>query len=273
MSHGVPRRPPDWQMPPGVQGGLWDYLHSEELATGYDAGLRDSALAGLDVAFVEKHCPRPGRLLDLGCGTGRLLEAMARKGHYPVGVDLSLPMLKIARERTRDCGLSVDLVQANITRLDCLTDNSFNHAACLFSTLGMVHGAENRRAVLAHVHRLLQPGGNFILHVHNRWFNFWNSSGRRWLIRDLLSWRRDGERGDCVMPVHQGIGGLSLHLFTRSEAVGLLRNAGFHIVEVRPISLRTDGRVRCPWWFGWLRAYGYLIAAKKEQPASAIGSA
>jgi hypothetical protein len=67
------------------------------------------------------------------------------------------------------------------------------------------------------------------------------------------------------MPVHQGIAGLTLHLFTRREAVCLLRAAGFRLVEVLPVGLRPDGRLRCPWWFGRLRAYGYLLAA--ERPA------
>jgi hypothetical protein len=65
------------------------------------------------------------------------------------------------------------------------------------------------------------------------------------------------------MPVHQGIAGLMLHLFTRREAVRLLRRAGFRLREVQPISLRPDGRVVCPGCFGWLRAYGYLLAAEK----------
>ena len=65
------------------------------------------------------------------------------------------------------------------------------------------------------------------------------------------------------MPVHQGIAGLTLHLFTRREAIRLLRGAGFRIVEIRPLSLATNGRLRHRWWFGWLRAYGYLIAAEK----------
>ena len=67
------------------------------------------------------------------------------------------------------------------------------------------------------------------------------------------------------MPVHQGIAGLSLHQFTRREAVRLLREAGFRVREVRPVGLREDGTLPRPWWFGWLRAYGYLIAA--ERPA------
>jgi hypothetical protein len=34
-------------------------------------------------------------------------------------------------------------------------------------------------------------------------------------------------------------------------------------VEVKPLSPRPDGELPCPWWFGRLRAYGYLIAARK----------
>jgi hypothetical protein len=61
---------------------------------------------------------------------------------------------------------------------------------------------------------------------------------------------------------------MPMHLFTRREARRLLRAAGFRVVEIRPVSLRGDGRLRCPWWFGWLRAYGYLIAAVRP-PAGA----
>jgi hypothetical protein len=65
------------------------------------------------------------------------------------------------------------------------------------------------------------------------------------------------------MPVHHGIAGLALHHFTRREAVALLRDQGFHIRAVQPLSLRPDGRLPAPFWFGFLRAYGYLIAAEK----------
>ena len=103
-----------------------------------------------------------------------------------------------------------------------------------------------------------------MLHVHNRWFNVWNGPGRAWLLRDWWD-RRLGraEGGDRVMPVHQGVAGLTLHLFTRGEAVRLLTGAGFRICEVRPVSLRSDGRLTWPWWFGGLRAYGYLLAAER----------
>ncbi len=260
----LPPPPPDWQLPPGVNRGLWDYLHDPALARNYDASLAGSSLLQLDVAFVQRHCSEQARLIDLGCGTGRLLLAMAGRGCRVLGVDLSGPMLQVAAEKARQAGLPVLLLQANLTQLECLADGVFDCAACLFSTLGMIRGRDMRRRMVKHVYRLLRPDGCFVLHVHNHWFNLWNGSGRRWLVQNhLRSWLGQEERGDRLMPAHQGIGGLVLHLFSRREAVQLLREVGFRIREVRPISLRPDGRIWCYPLFGWLRAYGYLIAAQR----------
>jgi ubiquinone/menaquinone biosynthesis C-methylase UbiE len=257
-------RPADWQLPPGVNRGLWDYVHDPQLARGYDASLAGSSLFLVDERFVDRHCPPSGRLLDLGCGTGRLPIAMVRQGREVLGVDLSEAMLSVAAEKAEAAGVAVRLVRANLVELDGIADGAFDCAACLFSTLGMVTGAANRRRVVAHVFRVLRPGGRFVLHVHNRWFNLWNRSGRAWLLRNWLAARAGRvEAGDRVMPVHQGVAGLTLHLFTRGEAVRLLREAGFQVVEVRPIGLRDHGELPAEWFFACMRAYGYLIAAEK----------
>jgi SAM-dependent methyltransferase len=258
------RAPADWQLPAGVNRGLWDYVHSAEVARGYDAGLAGTPLFDADRLFVERHCPRPGRLIDLGCGTGRLLPPLAARGYWALGVDLSAEMLAVARARAAAAGAAVHLLRANLTELDALRGGSFDYAVCLFSTLGMVTGPGMRERVVGHAYRLLRPGGRFVLHVHNLWFNAWGRGGRAWLLRDRLkALRGAASAGDRVMPPHQGVAGLTLHLFTRREALRLLRAAGFRILEVRPVGLGPEGRLRCPFWFGWLRAYGYLLAAAK----------
>src|SRR5262249_29299627 len=158
------------------------------VARGYDAYLQCSSLFAVDLAFALAHLAPPGRLLDLGCGTGRLLLAAAAAGHRPLGVDLSAEMLAVARDKARAAGAAVDLLQATTTALGCLPAASFDHAACLFSTLGMVAGSDMRRRAVAETFRVLRPGGRFVLHVHNWWFNTFDREGRRWLLRDL--WRR-----------------------------------------------------------------------------------
>lgn len=256
------KAPADWQLPAGVYPGLWDYLHDKETAQKYDAYLADSDLFKADIAFVSRHCPRPGRLIDLGCGTGRVLIPLAKRGFSALGVDLSEEMLKVAREKAVQAGVGVQWLKANLVELDALQDQSFDYAACLFSTLGMIAGKNERRRVVDHAWRLLKPGGKFILHVHNRWFNFWDSRGRRWLLRDLArSLAGKANAGDRPMPPHKGLGELRLHHFSRREATRLLRDSGFQVLEVCPVSLRQDGEMRLRGWFTWLRAYGYLIAA------------
>jgi len=253
----------DWQLPPGVSRGLWDYVHDPAIARRYDGALADSALLTYDVAFVHKHVPFPGRVIDLGCGTGRLSITLAQAGHRVLAVDLSEPMLAIVSEKARAANIAIDCMKANIVDLAAIADGSFDAAVCLFQTLGMVVGDEARRRVLKHVYRLLRPGGRYVLHVHNRWFNAWTRNGRRLLIRDVWnSWLGRQCAGDYVMPPHQGIGPMPMHLFTRHEVCALMAETGFAIREIQPVSV--NGLMSWPRWFSWWRCYGYLIAADKK---------
>jgi SAM-dependent methyltransferase len=264
----VTARPPpaDWQLPPGVSRGLWDYLHSSTVARGYDAALAGSTLFAADERFVLEHCAKPGSLIDLGCGTGRLLVSLARRGYRVAGVDLSEEMLAVARAKAAAAAVPVGLLRANLAELDSVGQGTFDYAACLFSTLGMITGAAARRRAVDHVFRVLRPGGRFVLHVHNRWFNAWDRCGRRWLLANLLAAAAGrAEAGDREMPVHHGVAGLSLHQFTRSEVVHLLRSSGFRIVRIEAVGLGADGKLAWPAAFPSLRAYGYLIAAAKAR--------
>jgi len=252
---------PDWKLPPGVSRALWDYLHDAELARGYDAALAGTPLLEVDLRFVAQHCPRPGRLLDLGCGTGRLLLPFAERGYRVLGVDLSAEMLRVVGTKATAAGLAVDGLQANVVELGMLADGSFDYAACLFSTLGMITGAAQRQQAVREVRRVLKPGGVFVLHVHNRWFSMWDPIGRRWLLGDLLrQLRREPTAGDRGV-TEGGWAGLTLHHFTRREVRQLLTANGFAIARVQPVGL-SAGTLRAPWWCPGLRAYGYLVAAK-----------
>ena len=246
---------PDWQLPPGVDRGLWDYLHSGEMVGGYDAQMAASPLARADVAFCEQAFPTPGRLLDLGCGTGRLCVHFAAKGYDCVGVDLSDEMLAKARERATAGGLRVEWKRANLVDLSDIPAASFDYAACLFSTLGMVRGADNRAAVVANARRVLKPGGRFVLHVHSRTFGGlgFGRVMRHWW-RGLLG-RPDA--GDVTMPQAYGGAALTLHHYTRKEAVALLTGAGFVVRGVR--SFDIDG-VHCR---AALRVYGHLLTGER----------
>lgn len=248
---------PDWQLPEGVDRGLWDYLQSGEMVRGYDGQMAASPLARADVAFCEKSFPKPGRLVDLGCGTGRLCVHFAGKGFDCVGVDLSDEMLAKARENAAAAGVRAEFVRANLVELADLPEKGFDYAACLFSTLGMVRGHANRAKVLANAFRLLKPGGRFVLHAHNRFFRGLGPGRLAGQFVRTLFERPSG--GEVTMPQAYGGAPLTLHHFMRHEVVMMLWEAGFATREVLPIDA-TGERAR---WPTTLRAYGWLILAER----------
>ncbi|WP_436777199.1 class I SAM-dependent methyltransferase [Yinghuangia sp. YIM S09857] len=67
----------------------------------YAARFRELAATGRDMhgeaRFVDALLPRGGRVLDAGCGTGRIAVELARLGHKTVGVDIDASMLGEAR--------------------------------------------------------------------------------------------------------------------------------------------------------------------------------
>jgi SAM-dependent methyltransferase len=248
---------PDWQLPPGVDRGLWDYLHSGEMVRGYDGQMQSSPLARIDTAFCEQVFDTPGRLIDLGCGTGRLCVHFARKGFDCVGVDLSDEMLAQARANADAAGVAVEWRNANLVELAGVPDEQFDYAACLFSTLGMVRGTENRAAVVRQAFRVLRPGGRFALHVHNRYFRGlgWGQVVRQ-TVHTLLG---RANAGDVTMPQAYGGAPLTLHHFTRREATALLTAEGFRVRSVTAVA-ESGAEV-----VAGTRAYGYLFAAEKPK--------
>ncbi len=180
-----PARVPDWQLPAGVDRALWEYLQSETIAEDYDEYFAQTRLLTLDRDFLRESFSKPGRLIDLGCGTGRLALDFAARGFDVVAVDLSKHMLEVTRRKRDQLGLSLEVLEGNICDLSSIESSSFDYAISMFSTLGMVVGIESRRRAMAEIHRLLKPEGLFGLHVHNRWFNLFDPQGRRWLWSDL----------------------------------------------------------------------------------------
>jgi ubiquinone/menaquinone biosynthesis C-methylase UbiE len=237
---------PDWQLPAGVDRGLWDYMNSQEMVVNYDAAMAISPLAEADQRFCEKVFQKPGRLIDLGCGTGRLTHQLARRGFDCLGVDLSNEMLASAKQETSPASFQ----QANLTDLSMLESQSFDYAACLFSTLGMIIGEENRKKALQEMARILKPDGLFVLHVHNRYY--------------LQGLGLKGFRnGDVTMPQAYGGAPLTLHHYSKSEIVKELESCNLKISQVKPLGIQKGGDLNCPWLFPSLRSYGYLIAGGK----------
>jgi len=78
--------------------------YKEELAYIHDVGFGDCALKSAPgiLEILERHQIRDGLVLDLGCGSGLLTQALTKAGYRVVGVDISESMLSIAHRRVPD---------------------------------------------------------------------------------------------------------------------------------------------------------------------------
>ncbi len=257
-SHGRP----EWQLPPGVTSGGWQYSQARFIAEDYDAYFAEHGLLTLDQQIAEQHLRGEGTVIDLGCGTGRALLPWIARGHAGIGVDLSQAMLDVMVRKASSLGLEVLAVRGNLVELDCIADRSAAYALCLFSTLGMIAGDANRRRVLSHVARILQPGGILILHVHNYWHNLTLPQGRRWLAGNLLgSLVGRSPRGDKRYD-YRGIRNFFLHVFTRRELQQLLAASGFRVVQWNLVGPRGDRLLRWPRLAGRIRAQGWIVVCQ-----------
>ncbi len=254
---------PTWQLPPGVPRGLWDYVHAPHIADDYDDYFAFNSLFDTDGALLNRQFDRPGLVADLGCGTGRALVPLVRKGHRGLAIDLSEHMLRIVQKKADDEGLTIDCVRANLVDLNAIADHAVDYAMCLFSTLGMIRGRENRRQVLSHARRILKPGGRFVLHVHNYWFNLRDPEGPGWVLGNLLTapFRSEVEIGDRWYP-YRGLPSMFLHVFRWRELAADLTAAGFRIRERIALDAARRQALSRPWCMGALRTNGWIVTCE-----------
>jgi len=124
--------------------------YERERRRGYHALIDD-----LEVAVAEP-LARGGRVLEVGCGTGLILERLATLADEAWGLDLSPGMLEGARRR----GLSV--VEGSATHIP-FEDDHFD-LVCSFKVLAHV---PDIGAALAEIARVTRPGGHMVLEFYN----------------------------------------------------------------------------------------------------------
>ena len=159
------------------RGGRWDVEEFLEL------GRRDVAAARTWLA--ELGLPTTwDRVLDFGCGAGRLTQALAEHAGEVVGVDVSAPMLETARRLDR--GGRCTLVLNETADLRAFPDDSVD----LVVTERVLQHLPPRvvEGYLAEFLRVLRPGGLALVHCTTR--PMWTSRGLVWRFapRPVIRW-------------------------------------------------------------------------------------
>ena len=149
--------------------------------------------------LLERHLGTGGdrRILDVGCGVGGMMAELQRFGQ-PVGLELSEPMIRRARER----GFA-QLLIGSAEELP-LRENGVD----LISAFDCIEHLERDREALSGFHRALAPGGHLVLSVPAYQFLY-----------------ADNDR----VAQHK-------RRYTRGELIRRVRDAGFEIVQATHVN-------------------------------------
>ncbi len=99
-----------------------------------------------------------GHLVDIGTGTGRIIELLAPEAARATGIDRSPEMLRLARTKLADAAIPVDLRQADIASLPL--DDGCADTVVLHQVLHYIPAAD---IAVAEIARIVAPGGRLLI--------------------------------------------------------------------------------------------------------------
>jgi ubiquinone/menaquinone biosynthesis C-methylase UbiE len=203
------------------------------------------------VAQFTRH--RGKRVLEVGVGAGTDHLQWARAGCECHGVDLTDAAIETTRRHLAIHGLASDLRRVDAQRLP-YEDASMD----LVYSWGVIHHAEDPAAIVAEIHRVLKPGGEFVGMLY----------GRRslvvlklWIRHALLAGRPLRTFSDVLWHHMESVG-------TKAYTLGELEAmfGAFARVRLEPIVTSHD-RNRVPRWVVALlpRSWGCFVAIQAQK--------
>ncbi len=122
---------------------------------------------GIEAVLAQHGAPNPARIVDLGCGDGRIAVALAVRGHHLTGLDYSASMLAAARDRAAQFGTSIDLVEADVRDAHQHV-TGVDVALSWYTSFGYFDETADDVAALESARAALAPGGLLLLELQHR---------------------------------------------------------------------------------------------------------
>lgn len=190
----------------------------DQFAKGYDDGRSVGYHKLIDdqAAELVRRVGEGKRVLEVGCGTGLVLERITHFAKQAKGIDLSPGMLEHATAR----GLNV--CEADCTKLP-FEDASFD-VACSFKVLAHVPDFD---AALAEMVRVVRPGGHIVIDIYNR-------RSLRYAIKRLFGPRKTSAAFDesAIGTRFWNLAEAKMHLPDKTRLVDV---AGIRVATAHPI--------------------------------------
>ena len=130
---------------------IYDRLHNTETRSEKEA---------VEIINATQPDKTNSHFLDIGCGTGCLVNALKQKGYTAVGIDKSSAMIQTGCDRHPDIKMAMKCGNA----LDAMTfeRGMFTHILCMDRT---IYEIEDKITFLRNCKHWLQPGGYLFLHL------------------------------------------------------------------------------------------------------------
>ena len=122
----------------------------------WDTGISPPEL----LEFMENH--KPGRAIDIGCGTGTNVITLAKAGWQVTGVDFAPRAIKLAKQKLKRASVQAELSVNDATKLSGIS-GPFDFAL----DLGCFHGIakDGQAKYLDQLDRILAPNGFWLLYA------------------------------------------------------------------------------------------------------------
>jgi len=198
---------------------------------------------------IKDYVKDNNKILDLGCGNGRLLKSLAKFQNINyTGLDNNTKLLEKIQAFTAPRGVSprVKLICDDILNLAQFKNNEFD-IIFMIASFHHIPSNELRQKVMANLHRILKPNGYLIM---TNW-NLWQAKAKKniWFykIRQNRKQEIKGLKFRDVITYWQNKYPLYYYTFIKKELKKYFKQVGFKILKNRYVK---NGK-KVHWWDGY----------------------
>lgn len=196
----------------------------ETFAATVPAAIIDTELAGIGGVLPAAEYPR---LLDVGCGIGRIAGPLAQRGYHVTGIDINLDALRVARRQAAGPRY-VALDQRHVGSMRW----RFDGALLLWNSLGFV-GRESDLDTLHGLATVLRPGGRMVFDLYHPDWLAENQRDQEPDVRGAVV-RRWMANGRCFNLIRYASGrtdDIQFDVYRPEEMAALASRAGFALAD------------------------------------------
>lgn len=207
-----------------------DYFENPRVVEDYLYAAEHVGLWKSEQILIEKYVPKTAKILELGCGAGRISYGLAKLGYKNIiATDFSESMVRATSELSERSNLNFECKVCDATKI-CFAPELFDAVIFGFNGLMQIPKERNRRKALCEIFRVLKSGGIFIFTTHDRAVKensfYWEAEFKQW-VRGCQNPVLD-EFGDIYYKGDHG--NIFIHSPVEEEIAEALKYANFETI-------------------------------------------